>query len=198
MICKQCGAPIGEGERICSYCRAAVEMERPVQEPININLNKNSSKRDVNAGVLIDKSAKLCHDTIDLASDIGGIFVDALAGALSKGTEEDIEKAFEEYRSSQAAQNSRNLHNNQKVVQNSSVFYSPTNKPAKDKVSAGILAILLGGIGIHKFYLGKIGPGIAYLFLCWTLIPAIVGVIEGIYYLAVSDEKWIQKVGYKK
>lgn len=55
--------------------------------------------------------------------------------------------------------------------------------PVKSKVAAGILAILLGGIGVHKFYLGKVGMGILYLCFCWTGIPAVLGLIEGIMYL---------------
>ena len=39
-------------------------------------------------------------------------------------------------------------------------------KPKKDKVTAGILAIILGGIGVHKFYLDQIGMGILYLVFC--------------------------------
>ena len=62
--------------------------------------------------------------------------------------------------------------------------------PIKSKVTAGILAILLGGIGVHKFYMGKIGMGIVYLLFCWTGIPAIVGVIEGIMYLCSNDENF--------
>lgn len=58
----------------------------------------------------------------------------------------------------------------------------------KNKVVAGILAILLGDLGIHKFYLGKIGWGLIYLLFCWTGIPAIVGLIEGIIYLCTDDE----------
>lgn len=58
----------------------------------------------------------------------------------------------------------------------------------KNKVVAGILAILLGDLGIHKFYLGKIGWGIIYLLFCWTGIPAIIGLIEGIIYLCTDDE----------
>lgn len=30
----------------------------------------------------------------------------------------------------------------------------------KDKTTAGILALLLGGIGAHKFYLGRTGLGL--------------------------------------
>ncbi len=62
--------------------------------------------------------------------------------------------------------------------------------PVKSKVAAGLLAIFLGGLGIHKFYLGKIGMGILYLVFCWTYIPAVVGLIEGIVYLCSNDENF--------
>ncbi|MGN0589405.1 MAG: NINE protein [Ruminiclostridium sp.] len=62
--------------------------------------------------------------------------------------------------------------------------------PIKSKIAAGILALLVGGIGIHKFYLGKIGMGVVYLLFCWTGIPAIVGFIEGIIYLCSNDHNF--------
>ncbi len=62
--------------------------------------------------------------------------------------------------------------------------------PVKSKVAAGILAIFLGGIGVHKFYMGKIGMGILYILFCWTGIPACVGFIEGIIYLCSNDENF--------
>ena len=62
--------------------------------------------------------------------------------------------------------------------------------PVKSKVAAGILAIFLGGIGVHKFYMGKIGMGILYLLFCWTGIPACIGFIEGIIYLCSNDENF--------
>ncbi len=67
----------------------------------------------------------------------------------------------------------------------------------KSKVAAGLFAILLGGLGIHKFYLGRIGWGIIYLIFCWTFIPAIVGLIEGILYLTMSDDDFNAKYGKK-
>ena len=65
--------------------------------------------------------------------------------------------------------------------------------PSKDKTVAGLLAILLGGLGVHHFYLGNIGMGILYLLFSWTFIPLIVGVIEGIVILSTNDAKWLQK-----
>lgn len=60
----------------------------------------------------------------------------------------------------------------------------------KDRTTAGILAILLGGVGAHKFYLGETGLGILYLCFFWTFIPALVGLIEGILYLTKTDEEF--------
>jgi len=58
----------------------------------------------------------------------------------------------------------------------------------KSKITAGILALLIGGLGIHKFYLNKAGLGIVYILFCWTFVPSIVAFIEGIIYLTQSDE----------
>lgn len=69
----------------------------------------------------------------------------------------------------------------------------PASTSSKDRTTAGILALLLGGIGAHKFYLGETGMGIIYLCFSWTLIPAIVGFIEGIIYLTKTDEEFQRK-----
>lgn len=61
------------------------------------------------------------------------------------------------------------------------------NWPVKSKVVAGLLGIFLGGLGIHKFYLGNGGAGIVYLLFCWTYIPALIGFCEGIGYLCSND-----------
>jgi TM2 domain-containing membrane protein YozV/RNA polymerase subunit RPABC4/transcription elongation factor Spt4 len=60
----------------------------------------------------------------------------------------------------------------------------------KDRVAAALLALLLGGIGAHKFYLGQTKLGLLYLCFFWTVIPAIVGFIEGIIYLVKSEEEF--------
>ena len=61
---------------------------------------------------------------------------------------------------------------------------------AKSKVVAGILGILLGSFGIHKFYLRSIGKGILFLLFCWTGIPGLIGLIQGIIYLIEDEGKF--------
>ncbi|MFE3871355.1 TM2 domain-containing protein [Flavobacterium sp. ZS1P70] len=61
------------------------------------------------------------------------------------------------------------------------------------KILAGISAILLGGLGVHKFILGYTKEGIIQLilgFLCG--LGFVIGIVEGIIYLTKSDEEFYQ------
>jgi TM2 domain/GYF domain 2/Uncharacterised protein family UPF0547 len=57
------------------------------------------------------------------------------------------------------------------------------------------LAWLLGGFGIHKFYLRRPSDGIAALMFCWTFILTIFALVEGFQYLAMDDETFTCKFG---
>lgn len=65
-------------------------------------------------------------------------------------------------------------------------------KRYKSKTAAGVLAILLGGLGVHRFYLGQ-WWGIFYLLFVWAWIPGLVAFVEGIVFLCTNDEKWDRK-----
>ena len=63
------------------------------------------------------------------------------------------------------------------------------------RVAAGVLAILLGGLGVHRFILGDALGGILRIVIscvsCGT-VGSIIGLIEGIIYLTKSDEDFVQ------
>ena len=71
-----------------------------------------------------------------------------------------------------------------------------SDKPAgsEKKIPAGILGILLGALGIHKFILGYTKEGIIMVlvtvlsFFTLSFVTGIIGLVEGILYLTKSDE----------
>ncbi len=60
----------------------------------------------------------------------------------------------------------------------------------KDRLVATLLAFFLGGFGIHKFYLGRIFPGILYLLFFWTSIPFFLGVIDAIFLITMNQKRF--------
>ncbi len=71
--------------------------------------------------------------------------------------------------------------------------YSTSSDANSDKIVAGILALLLGGIGAHKFYQGNIKYGVLYLCFFWTGIPSLLGLVEGILILIADDAEYERK-----
>ena len=67
-------------------------------------------------------------------------------------------------------------------------------KEQKDKkLIAGLLAILLGAFGVHKFYLGYTKEGVIQLAVTIVTcgLASLVGLIEGILYLTKTDDEFV-------
>lgn len=62
-----------------------------------------------------------------------------------------------------------------------------------DRITAAVLAILLGDLGIQHFYVGQTTRGIIDIIFFWTGIPAIVGLVEGIIWLLEDDAEFEAK-----
>ena len=60
-----------------------------------------------------------------------------------------------------------------------------SERPAviRQKMIQSALAIFLGTVGAHKFYLGKTWLGVLYFIFSWTTLPTWIGLLEGIRYL---------------
>ncbi len=60
----------------------------------------------------------------------------------------------------------------------------------KDKTTAALLALFLGSLGIHRFYLRQPGLGILYFFLFFIGISFILGIIDAIVLFAMDQEEF--------
>lgn len=75
----------------------------------------------------------------------------------------------------------------------------PAEGERKSKLTAGLLGIFLGGLGIHNFYLGYTGKGIAQICLSFCFgAGAIWGFIEGILILTGNINKDAKGVPLKE
>ena len=68
-----------------------------------------------------------------------------------------------------------------------------SRQPEKSKGTAILLALFLGGVGAHKFYLEKTTQGFLYLIFFWTLVPAILALIDVIRFASTDSREFSQK-----
>ncbi len=95
----------------------------------------------------------------------------------------------------------------QEEVKNTADEFTEGAKQAYEEISsdqgskrivAGVVAILFGSLGIHKFILGYQKEGIVMLVISFLslgfllALVALVGIIEGIIYLSKTDEEFFQ------
>jgi TM2 domain-containing membrane protein YozV len=88
------------------------------------------------------------------------------------------------------------------------IYVAPPAAPpvSTNRIAAGVCAILIGSLGIHKFVLGYTGAGLIMLLLtvltCGLAggVMHIIGIIEGIIYLTKTDAEFhqIYEVGRKE
>lgn len=113
---------------------------------------------------------------------------------------QNYQQSQNEYYNPNAQQGGQYYYNGQPNTQQD-MNYNPqqmNTEPTKEKIVAGLLAILIGTLGIHKFYLGYTKSGIIMLLVSLLTfgfgapVMAVISLIEGILYLTKSDAEFYQ------
>ena len=87
-----------------------------------------------------------------------------------------------------------NPYQNQQVQQPTNTGMQQQQIPGADKkILVGLMGILFGGFGVHKFMLGYTTEGLIQIAITIVTcgIGGIVGLIEGIIYLTKSDQEFV-------
>lgn len=63
----------------------------------------------------------------------------------------------------------------------------------KSKNVAAILALFLGGLGVHRMYLGEFTLALVYLVFSCTLIPSLIALFDAIMFITMSDDAFNKK-----
>ncbi|MBT8279352.1 MAG: NINE protein [Bacteroidia bacterium] len=141
----------------------------------------------------------MSDDNKDLRDDLNDMLGDAKDGAKkAAGKAEELAKEAKE----KASEFAKEAKDSAKEFVDEAKDTFEKSKGENKKVLAGILGILLGALGVHKFILGYQKEGFILLglfivgvvtscigigiLIAW--IPGLIGLIEGIIYLTKSDE----------
>lgn len=221
-FCERCGAETIEGALFCTECGA------PLTQPFDQNKKYNNNPFEEMDKVRPTMSPLVFDDTeIDAEkyagidgeeySFSGGLDGETAASTNSQGQWNSQQSSQPNWESQQNAQPGWNNQqsaqpgwNNQQEQpwrdQNGQPYYGaygngyyPQSQPGqKSKIAAGLLGILLGGLGIHKFYLGYTSTGLIMLLVTLLtfgiggVVMSIIGLVEGIIYLTKSDQEFYE------
>ena len=182
MVCQHCQEEIEDGSIFCSLCGKQLLSESPVQDS---GAAAQSTKGRVLAfdwkaasGVISgDDGYRYDFQTNDWIPDrppsVGAIVDFVIDG-----------------------NNAREIYPSSGAVASQGLFSGDESK----KLAAGLLGLIFGFLGVHKFYLGYKREGIIMLVVFiagWVIIlpalaVAIIAIVEGVIYLTKSDEEFNQ------
>lgn len=196
MNCPNCFAEIDDNARFCPNCGTNVEAFSGAAA----NGATSEAPTPIEAAPVHDE-ADPATDTTATAASVAGVAAAGVAGAANPQAQYVPPTA--NYNEQQYAQPQQQYgqqpYGQAQYQQPAQQYAQPAQPRTKSKVTAGILGILLGGLGIHKFYLGYTVPGVILLAV-WLIglflgmipsaIAGIIGLIEGILYLTKSDEEF--------
>lgn len=157
MYCDNCGNIIDDNSNFCSYCGVKVKKTVPKCSNCGAEVKEYDTVCD-NCGQTIEKSNNQSN---------------------SESSNKNANQTYTSvYNATYSSESGNSGYNNQS---NDSTTSSNIKRP-KSKLVAGILGILVGGLGVHRFYLGYIGIGLIQILLTFLTfgLASLWGFIEGI------------------
>lgn len=64
----------------------------------------------------------------------------------------------------------------------------------RPRSKAIVLALFLGGVGAHWFYLNRPALGCLHVLFCWTCLPSLLAAASAVDWLRMTDERFERRV----
>ena len=171
-FCPNCGEPVRNADKFCQACGYKL-----TDEPVDVDVLRHTNT--VSSGNVQYQETEYTPVEAEERSPYEEY--------LSHTYDHQREQKADNYRQYQSSRNSYGYQRGEVE------YFTDPSWPVRSRIAAGLFAILMGGLGVHKFYLNKIGEGILMLLFSWTGIPYLIGLIQGIIYLTQSDEEFSVK-----
>ena len=149
MECKHCGAEVGAEYRLCPYCKSEMDYPKPNQQPVII---QNIIQQPMNT-----------QDYNNYNQGYNQNYNQGYNQNYNQNYSQPPQQNYNGYQAPYQSQPAPYQNNNNNIVNNVNNTNVAQISP-KSKVVALVLAILLGWLGIHRFYAGKYISGVIYLF----------------------------------
>ena len=178
MYCTNCGKEISATDEKCPACGAEIKKKTEDTQNQYVNQKPADMIYCTNCGKLINKEALICPHC--------GVGTEKYRKELQNN---NINNQSTQTTAQPQTINIVNTNTNTNDNANTGAYPFPP----KSKWVAFFLCLFLGGLGIHRFYVGKIGTGILYI-LTWGLFG--IGVIVDLIVILVGGfrDKWGQRL----
>lgn len=205
MICKYCGTENKDTAKFCNSCGNRIEIIQPKTnldtEPKHNYCPECGTDNDPTASFCMRCGAKMdgvdfqesYYDPEQQGNYYGSDLQEDYYGPEQQGEYYEPQQDQYYYGSQQQEQYRGPQPEEQYGSQQDQYYEQRPMPPIKSKVAAGVLGILLGGLGIHKFYLGYTKEGLIMLlvsvltFGIGGVVMGIIGLVEGVIYLTTDD-----------